>query len=66
VTDAEWAERRTALRTEIANWEHVMGHPREVSDFELTGLLAAVVHLAYHIGAIRQIDRAVQGPAARR
>jgi hypothetical protein len=66
VTDDEWAARRTALRTEIAQWDHVIGHPREVTDFELTGLLAGVVHLAYHVGAIRQIDRAAQGPPARR
>ena len=31
---------------------------------ELTGVAASVVHLAYHIGAIRQIDRSIRGPAA--
>jgi hypothetical protein len=29
---------------------------------ELTGLLASVAHLAYHLGAIRQIDKATRGP----
>lgn len=65
VTADEWADRRSALRTELEGWEGVIAHPRDVSDMELTGLLAGVVHLAYHVGAIRQIDRATQGPPAR-
>ena len=66
VTDAEWDSRRQALRAELDAWNGVIGQPRELSQFELTGLLASVVHLAYHLGAIRQIDRAAQGPPARR
>ena len=65
VTADGWADRRSALRTELEGWEEVIAHPRDVSDMELTGLLAGVVHLAYHVGAIRQIDRATQGPPAR-
>jgi len=32
---------------------------------ELTGVLASVAHLAYHLGAIRQIDRSTRGPLER-
>jgi hypothetical protein len=31
---------------------------------ELNGVVASVAHLAYHLGAIRQIDRSIQGPKA--
>jgi hypothetical protein len=31
---------------------------------ELNGVIASVAHLAYHLGAIRQIDRSIQGPKA--
>jgi hypothetical protein len=31
---------------------------------ELNGVIASVAHLAYHLGAIRQIDRAIRGPSA--
>lgn len=66
VSEDEWADRRQALRAEIESWERAIANPRDLSEFELTGLLASVVHLAYHLGAIRQIDRAAQGPPARR
>jgi hypothetical protein len=36
--------------------------PRELTDAELTGIVASVVHLAYHVGAMRQMDRSMQGP----
>ena len=36
--------------------------PREVADVELTGLVASVAHLAYHLGAIRQIHKSIRGP----
>jgi hypothetical protein len=31
---------------------------------ELTGMVSSVVHLAYHLGAIRQMDRRIRGPSA--
>ena len=38
--------------------------PREMSDVELNSVIGSVAHLAYHLGAIRQIDRSIQGPKA--
>jgi hypothetical protein len=36
--------------------------PKEVADIELAGMVGSVAHLAYHLGAIRQIAAAARGP----
>lgn len=64
VSDPEWTERKAALRHELAQAERVIATPRDLGRFELTGVISVVVHLAYHLGAIRQIHPAVQGPRA--
>ena len=64
VDDAEWAERRRALRDQADRWLATLAAPRDVNDIELNGMIASIVHLAYHLGAIRQIDRELRGPAA--
>jgi hypothetical protein len=63
-TDDEWARARQALRAEVSAWQEALRNPRRVSDEELAGVVASVVHLAYHLGAIRQIDRTARGPDA--
>jgi hypothetical protein len=62
VGDPEWTEIRDGLRQEARRWIAVLKTPREVQDVELTGMVASVAHLAYHLGAIRQIDKSVRGP----
>ncbi|HTL45420.1 MAG TPA: hypothetical protein VL262_13845 [Vicinamibacterales bacterium] len=62
VTEPEWQEIRDALRREAQQWLDALASPREVTDLELTGLVASVAHLAYHLGAIRQIDKGTRGP----
>jgi len=64
VSEAEWAERRNALRQEAANWSKALGTPREVSGIELNGMIGSIGHLAYHVGAMRQMDRRLRGPSA--
>lgn len=64
VSEAEWAERRTALRDEAYTWREAIASGRQLTETELTGLLASIVHLAYHMGAVRQINRALRGPSA--
>ncbi len=64
VSDAEWEELRAALRDEAHRWLAVLQSPREVSRIELNGVIGSIAHLAYHVGAIRQIDRTARGPAA--
>ena len=37
--------------------------PRDLEGDALNGAIASVAHLAYHFGAIRQIDRSIRGPS---
>jgi hypothetical protein len=62
VSEAEWQQLRAKLRTEAERLLAAFGKPREVSTVELNGMVGAIVHLAYHLGAIRQIHRAATGP----
>lgn len=64
VSDAEWAALRRALRDEVERWLEALGSSREISGIELDGVLASIIHLAYHLGAIRQIAAAARGPKA--
>jgi hypothetical protein len=64
VSDAEWQALRDALRDEAHRWLAALGTPREVNRIELNGVVGSIAHLAYHLGAIRQIDRTARGPAA--
>jgi hypothetical protein len=57
-----WQEIRTGLRDETQRWLGMLRSPRNCSDIELTGMIASVAHLAYHLGAIRQISKSVRGP----
>lgn len=64
VTEGEWDALRSELASEAGRWEEVVRAPRDVDQTELTGMIASVAHLAYHVGAIRQIQGGAQGPAA--
>lgn len=58
----EWDEIRNGFKDETRRWLDVLRTPREVSDTELNGMVASVAHFAYHMGAIRQIDKQARGP----
>lgn len=62
VDAAAWKEIRNGLADEAHRWLTVLGSPRGASDVELAGMLASVAHLAYHLGAIRQISKEGRGP----
>ena len=62
VDAAGWDEIRTGLRDETERWLEMLHTPRECSGIELTGMVSSVAHLAYHLGAIRQISKTVRGP----
>jgi hypothetical protein len=64
VSDAEWRTLRDELRREASAWTAALRTPRELSDTESAWVAGSVAHLAYHFGAIRQIDRAARGPTA--
>ena len=57
-----WDEIRNGLREEAHRWRRVLESPRDVADVELTGMAGSVAHLAYHLGAIRQIHKETRGP----
>ena len=62
VDDAQLVEIRDGLRAEADCWLQTLRQPRNASDIERTGMIASVAHLAYHLGAIRQISTATRGP----
>lgn len=63
VTEAQWEALRIQLRDEGARWLRVLRTPREVESIELSGMIGSIAHLAYHMGAIRQINAKARGPA---
>lgn len=62
VSSDQWDRLRTQLRTQIDSWLPVLATPREMSPVELNGVVGSVAHLAYHVGAIRQIHASARGP----
>lgn len=62
VDAARWDEIRRGLRSEAQRWSDMLGAPREANSLELTGMISSIAHLAYHLGAIRQISRDARGP----
>ena len=62
VDDKEWRSILDGLKQEASHWQHMLRSPREVLPIELSGMIGSIGHLAYHLGAIRQIARAARGP----
>ena len=62
VDAGQWDDIKKGLRAETERWLHVLKTPRDVAGIEFTGLVSSIAHLAYHLGAIRQIDKAARGP----
>jgi DinB family protein len=65
VSDSEWASLRRELRQAAEEWQHCFGRLLDVDPDGWTGAVASAAHLAYHLGAIRQINSAARGPRAR-
>ena len=63
VSEDEWRALRAALKEETGRWLQTLRTPREVQAIELNGMIGSIVHLAYHLGALRQIDRTLRGPS---
>lgn len=62
VDKTRWEEIQSGLREEAHQWLEALGTARETTKLELSGMIGSVAHLAYHIGAIRQIDKNARGP----
>jgi len=61
VSADEWRGLRNELAAQAHAWLQTAGEPREWDEIALTGALASAPHLAYHLGAIRQLVAATQG-----
>ena len=64
VTAAQWKQLRDELAAEAHRWREALGKQRELDQSELNSVAGSIVHLAYHVGAIRQIDLTARGPSA--
>lgn len=64
VSQEEWAALRDDLAREVHAWRRSLEDSKSGGP-GIDAMIASVVHLAYHLGAIRQIDRSLRGPAAR-
>ena len=62
VSEPEWRQRIADLRAEAVRWLGVVRTPRDVNEIELNGMIGSIAHLAYHFGAIRQINQSTRGP----
>jgi hypothetical protein len=62
VDASTWDAIRSGLRDDAQAWLRALGSPREVTVVELSGMIGSIAHLAYHLGAIRQIAKRVRGP----
>lgn len=64
VTSDEWAALRAEFGTVARQCRAALAQAEDLEGVELNGAIGIVVHLAYHMGAIRQIDRSLRGPSA--
>ncbi len=64
VSAVQWKQLREDLATEAHRWLESLKKPRELDQSELNTVVGSVAHLAYHVGAIRQIDLSARGPSA--
>lgn len=65
VSEAEWSALRAELASELLRWSENLSRARAAEGGAMEGILASVAHLAYHLGAIRQIAPEARGPRAR-
>lgn len=64
VSNEQWRQLRAELRDETHQWLDTIGSARELDETQLMYMMASIAHLAYHFGAIRQMDRSIRGPSA--
>lgn len=64
VTAAQWKQLRDELADEAHRWLESLKSPREIAQSDLNSVVGSIVHLGYHVGAIRQIDLTARGPSA--
>lgn len=71
-SEDEWTDLRAGLEREALAWIEALralDHEPDarrlpIDGVALRGVIGSVAHLAYHLGALRQADRATRGPSA--
>jgi hypothetical protein len=63
VSKSEWETLLRDFEKEARAWQAVVKQPRPLTEDELKGYVASAVHLAYHVGAIRQMSAAARRPS---
>jgi hypothetical protein len=58
VTDEEWNAVQGELDREVRAWMDAFGETRMWDPVQVSGAISSVAHLAYHVGAIRQLASA--------
>jgi hypothetical protein len=64
VTDDQWKTLRSELAREARAWMDAMKQPPAWNEIGLASAVGSIPHLAYHLGAIRQLAQAASGPSA--
>lgn len=64
VSAVEWRKLRDQIADEAHRWLDAVRTPREIDESDLNSVVGSIAHLAYHVGAIRQIDLTTRGPSA--
>ncbi len=64
VSSVEWKKLREQFAEEAHRWLDAVRKPRELGEADLNSVVGSIAHLAYHVGAIRQIDLTTRGPGA--
>ena len=62
VDEAGWSEIQSGLRDEVEGWREALATRRRLETRDLRWMIGSIAHLAYHLGAIRQINRKLRGP----
>ena len=65
VNQEQWRQALDALRQEAQAWIDSFDKPRDWDPVTLGAAIGSVAHIAYHLGAIRQIVRSASGPRER-
>ncbi len=65
VDEAQWSALRAALAREVHEWIRACRERRDWNAASMTEAFASAVHMAYHLGAIRQISSEATGPPAK-
>jgi len=64
VSAVEWKQLREQTADEAHRWLAALRKPREIGQADMNSVVGSIAHLAYHVGAIRQIDLSARGPSA--